>query len=183
MASYDLSSLTVLLVEDSPFMRSLLTNSLRVLGVGTIITKDHGGEAIEFLKLVKEDPMKAGCQGVDIVLSNWQMSPVDGMMLLRWVRRHKDSPDRFVPFIIISAFSGKARVAKAREMGVSEFLTKPFTIKSVCDKIILTIEKQRQFVHTAAYFGPDRRRQKLVGGATERRVLKEGMPGVEVVRG
>lgn len=183
MASYDFESLTVLLVEDSPFIRSLLTNSLRVLGVGKIITKDHGGEAIEFLKLVKEDPMKASCQGVDIIISNWQMSPVDGMMLLRWVRRHKDSPDRFVPFIMVSAFSGKARVSRAREMGVSEFLTKPFTIQAVCDKMILTIEKQRQFVHTGSYFGPDRRRQKLEYKAEERRVLKEGSPGVEVVRG
>jgi CheY-like chemotaxis protein len=183
MANYDFESLTVLLVEDSKFMRSLLTNSLRVLGVGTIITRDHGGEAIEFLKLVKEDPMKAGCQGVDIIISNWQMSPVDGMMLLRWLRRHADSPDRFIPFIMISAFSGKERVARAREMGISEFLTKPFTIKSVCDKIILTIEKQRQFVHTSSYFGPDRRRRKLEGGGKERRVLKEGMPGVEIVRG
>lgn len=183
MSNYDFERLTVLLVEDSPFMRSLLINSLRVLGIGKIISKTHGGEAIEFLQLMKENPMKAGVQSIDFIVSNWQMSPVDGMMLLRWVRRHADSPDRFLPFIMVSAFSERARVAKAREMGVTEFLTKPFTIQSVCDKIILTIEKQRQYVHNSSYFGPDRRRTKTPLRGPERRVLKEGCPGVEIVRG
>ena len=183
MSDYDLERLTVLLVEDSHFIRSLLTNSLKILGVGKVVTVEHGGEAIDFLKLVHEDPMKAGVMGVDIIMSNWQMSPVDGMLLLRWVRRHKDSPDRFIPFIMISAFSSKVRVHQARDMGVSEFLTKPFTIKSVCDKVLLTIESQRQFIHTGSYFGPDRRRQNIETRQEDRRKLKEGSPGVEVVRG
>ena len=183
MADYDFSRLSVLLVEDSPFIRSLLINSLKLLGVGSVTAKDHGGDAINFLKLVHDDPMKAGIQNIDMIISNWQMSPVDGMMLLRWVRRHADSPDRFVPFIMISGFSEMERVAKAREMGLSEFLAKPFTIKAIFDKIVLSIEKQRQFVHTPSYFGPDRRRQKLEFAGDERRILKEGDPGVEVVRG
>lgn len=183
MADYDFSRLSVLLVEDSPFIRSLLINSLKLLGVGTVVAKEHGGQAIKFLKLVHDEPMKAGVQGIDIIISNWQMSPIDGMMLLRWVRRHADSPDRFVPFMMISGYSEKARVSQAREMGLSEFLAKPFTIKAIFDKLVLTIEKQRQFVHTPSYFGPDRRRQKLRFEGEDKRVLKEGDPSVEIVRG
>ncbi|RMF75823.1 MAG: response regulator, partial [Alphaproteobacteria bacterium] len=87
MADYDFERLSVLVVDDSLFLRSLLVNSLRILGVGQVHAVEHGGEAIEFLRRVKTEPMKVGVQEVDIVLSNWQMSPVDGMMLLRFIRR------------------------------------------------------------------------------------------------
>lgn len=180
---YDLDRLSVLLVEDSPFIRSLLINSLKILGVGTVITKDHGGEAIEFLQLVKEDPMKAGVMSIDVILSDWVMSPVDGMMLLRWVRRHKDSPDRFMPFIMITGYSDLDRVNQAREMGVSEFMSKPFTIKAVADKIVQVIERPRQFVHTKNYFGPDRRRQILPHEGEDRRKMTDKSEGVEIIRG
>ena len=176
-------SINVLLVEDSPFIRSLLINSLKILGVGTVITKDHGGEAIEFLQLVKEDPMKAGVMSIDVILSDWVMSPVDGMMLLRWVRRHKDSPDRFMPFIMITGYSDLDRVNQAREMGVSEFMSKPFTINAVADKIVQVIERPRQFVHTKNYFGPDRRRQILPHEGEDRRKMTDKSEGVEIIRG
>ncbi len=180
--SYDLERLTILLVEDSMFIRSLLINSLKILGVGKVIPMEHGGHAIDFLKLVKEDPIKASCQKVDIILSNWEMSPIDGMMLLRWVRRHKDSPDRFIPFAMVSGYSDKKRVQTAREMGVTEFLTKPFTIQGVCDKMMLIIDHPRQFVHNASYFGPDRRRIKKEV-KSERRIMTDKSDGVEIVRG
>ena len=184
MASYDFDRLKVLLVEDSPFIQSLLINSLKILGVGTVIPKDHGGAAIDFLKLVHDDPMKAGVSNIDIVLTNWDMSPVDGLMLLRWIRRHKDSPDRFVPVVMITAYSEAARVREARELGVTDMLSKPFTISNVGDKMINVIERPRQFVHTKAYFGPDRRRQKRdIGKRPERRKLNDKSECVEVIRG
>lgn len=183
MATLNLDLLSVLVVEDSPFIRSLLTNSLKILGVGIVTTRDHGGEAISFLKQVKEDPIKAGVMGVDLIISNWQMSPVDGMMLLRWVRRHKDSPDRFIPFILITGHAEPERVHEARDMGITELMGKPFTIKGVGEKLITTIQRNRQFVHTKDYFGPDRRRRAVKFEGPERRVLTDTSEEVEIIRG
>ncbi len=183
MSDFDFGRVTVLLAEDSPFIRSLLINSLKIVGVGTVIAVEDGGAAIEFLKKVKEDPIKAGCQRVDIVMSNWDMSPVDGMMLLRWLRRHKDSPDRFAPFIMITGYTEPERITQARKMGVTEVLAKPFTVKNIAEKLQAIVDRPRQFVHTADYFGPDRRRRKLEGGATERRLLNDKSEGVEIIRG
>ncbi|RMF07809.1 MAG: response regulator [Alphaproteobacteria bacterium] len=182
MAGLDLERMSVLVVEDSPFIRSLLINSLKILGVGKVVTKDHGGEAIEFIKLVHSDPMKAGLMTIDIIMSNWDMSPVDGMMLLRWVRRHKDSPDRYKPFVMITAYSEPNRVTEARDMGVTEFLTKPFTINAIAEKLTSIILHPRQFVHTKDYFGPDRRRQNLPFDGENRRKLTEESDEVEVIR-
>jgi len=183
MAEYDFERLNILVAEDSLFIRSLLINSLRILNVGGVHAVEDGGEAIEFIKKVKEDPAAAGTQEIDVILSNWEMSPVNGMILLRWIRRHKESPNRFIPFIMITGYSEPERVQEARDMGVTEVLAKPFTIRAIGEKLISIIERNRQFVHTRSYFGPDRRRQDLPIDFEDRRKLTDKSPGVEIVRG
>ncbi|MBV1901095.1 MAG: response regulator [Kordiimonadaceae bacterium] len=183
MSNYDFDRVNILLAEDSQFIRSLLVNSLKVLGVGNVYPVEHGGDAITFLQRVKNEPMKIGVQNIDIVISNWDMHPIDGMMFLRWVRRHKDSPNRFVPFVMITSYTEPERIKQAREMGVSDILAKPFTIKNIGEKLVSIIERPRQFVHTSEFFGPDRRRQKLEIKGAERRLLNDKSEGVEVIRG
>ena len=183
MSNYDFDRVNVLLAEDSLFIRSLLVNSLKVLGVGNVFAVEDGGDAIHFLQRVKEEPMKVGVQQIDVVVTNWDMHPVDGMMLLRWIRRHKDSPDRFVPVVMITSYTETERVMEAREMGVTEMMAKPFTISGLGEKLISIIERPRQFVHTKDYFGPDRRRQKGPYKGVERRVLTDKSEGVEIIRG
>ncbi|VAX05015.1 hypothetical protein MNBD_ALPHA03-1908 [hydrothermal vent metagenome] len=183
MSNIDLSRVSVLVVEDSQFIRSLIINSLRVMGIGSIQSVDHGAEAIDFIKLVDDDPMKAGMMGIDLIISDWEMSPVNGMMLLRWIRRHKDSPDRFIPFMMLTGYSEPKRVHEARDMGVNEFMSKPFTVNALADKLFSVINKPRQYVHTASYFGPDRRRQQIEIEGPDRRVLNYDSPEVEVVNG
>lgn len=183
MNNIDLSRVSILLVEDSQFIRSLIVNSLRVMGVGSIKSVDDGAEAIEFIKLVDSDPMKAGMMSIDIVISDWEMSPVNGMMLLRWIRRHKESPDRFIPFLMLTGYSEPKRVQDARAMGVNEFMSKPFTVNALADKLFSIINKPRQFVHTGSYFGPDRRRQVIPIEGKDRRILTDESPEVEVVNG
>ncbi|MCF6195268.1 MAG: response regulator [Alphaproteobacteria bacterium] len=183
MSNIDLSRVSILVVEDSQFIRSLIVNSLRVMGVGSIQSLDDGAQAIEFIKLVDRDPMKAGMMGIDMIISDWEMSPVDGMMLLRWIRRHKDSPNRFVPFLMLTGYSEPKRVQEARTMGVNEFMSKPFTVNALADKLFSIINKPRQYVHTGTYFGPDRRRQVIPIEGKDRRVLTYDSPEVEVVNG
>lgn len=179
----DLGRLTCLVVEDSGFLRSLLMSCLNALGINQIKVAEDGRDAIEFLKLQKLNPMKAGILSVDLIISNWQMAPVDGMILMRWVRRHADSPNRFVPFIMVTGHSGSNSIAEARDSGVTEFLAKPFSIAQVAQKIQTVIERPRQFVHSASYFGPDRRRHDGDHNGPERRVLTDKSPGVEVILG
>jgi len=181
MANYSLDRFSVLIVEDNAYIRRLLHTTLLALGIGTVKTVSHGGEAIDLIKLIASDPMKAGIMSLDIVFSNWQMSPVDGAMLLRWIRRHKESPDRFIPFVMVTGYADRDKVAEARELGVTEFLAKPFSIEAVTARLMQVIERPRPFFHTSSYFGPDRRRQQMEHKGGERRKLKEGDEGVEVV--
>ncbi len=171
-----------MVVEDSTFIRSLVISCLNAMGVSQIKVAGHGGEAIEWLKLTKSDPMKAGVLSIDMVISDWEMEPVNGQMLLRWVRRHADSPNRFIPFIMLSGYSDMTHVAAARDLGAHEFIGKPFSVRVLAQKISGLIESNRQFVHSKDYFGPDRRRRNEPY-SQDRRVLTDRDPGVEVVYG
>ncbi len=160
MATYHLDRLNVLLVEDNGYIRNILYDMLNHLGVGHIATAESGKDAIEFLKLLNERPQAAGVLGIDIIISDLLMSPIDGLLFLEWVRNRKDSPNRFVPFIMLSGAADIGYVTQARDKGVTEFLAKPFSAQSVWEKLAQVIEHPRPFIATQAYFGPDRRRQR-----------------------
>lgn len=181
MSELDLSGFTVLVVDDNSYMVSLIRQTLFGLGVGNVKTFDNAKDAIEFMKLVKENPVRAGVMQLDFIVSNWQMAPIDGLMLLRWVRTHKESINRFIPFLMVTGFGDKNKVEEARDLGVSEIMAKPFSVTSVAEKVLKIISSQRQYVQNATYFGPDRRRQALPHEGENRRLLNDKSPEVKVV--
>ena len=162
MATYDFGLLTILVVEDNGYMRLMLRMLLSALGVGNVIEKGHGGEAIEFLREVKENPTKAGVSSVDMVMSNWQMNPIDGAMLLKWVRRSKESPDRFIPFVMVSGYGDAEKVAEARDLGATEFVAKPYSVGQLLTRLMLVVGSPRQFVLLDTFLAP------IAGGAARR---------------
>ena len=86
------------------------------------------------------------------------MEPLDGIDFTPMVRTAPDSPNPFVPIIMLTAHPSMERVTQARDSGVNEFLAKPVTAKDLCSRIATVIESPRQFVRASEYFGPDHRR-------------------------
>ena len=165
MAIYDLERCSIFLVEDNSYVRNILADMLRYLKFGTVTTAEDGADAIEYLKTLRHT---AG--GFDFIVSDLVMSPNNGLLLLRWVRTSKESPNRFMPFIMLSGAADAEYVNAARDLGVTEFLAKPFSATSVYRKMLEVIDRPRQFVTTQSYFGPDRRRKRQTGyGGTDRR--------------
>jgi len=181
MAELDLSGFNILVVDDNPYMVSLLRSTLQGLGVGTVKTFTDAKEAIEFIKLVSENPVRAGMMHLDFIVSNWQMAPIDGLMFLRWIRTHKESEHRFTPFLMVTGFGDKSKVEEARDLGVSEVLAKPFSVNSVAEKLMQVIGGRRQYVQTSTYFGPDRRRQNSPFGGDDKRFLTDKDPQVKII--
>jgi CheY-like chemotaxis protein len=143
---------------------------LNQLGIGNVARAPEGAEAIRFLRQMQHDPHSVGASSIDLVISDWVMDPIEGATLLRWIRRHKASPDRFLPFIMVSAYSEWNRVQTARDSGVNEFLARPFSVAAVLQHILAVIQDHRNYVRTNTFFRPDRRRDaKSVGD--DRRTL------------
>jgi CheY-like chemotaxis protein len=174
MQHFNLERISVLLVDDSNFMLSLLTNVFTTLGTRRIHRAHDGQDAIKLLKSTYGTSSKAvGTSLIDLIIADYYMEPIDGLMLLRWIRRSNDSPDRFVPFIMISAAADRSLVAATRDAGVSEFIAKPFSVNSILTKLSNLIERPRPFVFCSSYFGPDRRRRDLAFGNENRRKIAE----------
>jgi CheY-like chemotaxis protein len=131
MKYYNLERISILLIDDSSFMLSLLARVFHALGARTIHRASDGQEAIKLIKSLHErSGTTEGASPVDVIISDYFMEPFDGLMLLNWVRRSTESPDRFVPFVMISAAADRAVVAAARDAGASEFIAKPFSVNS-----------------------------------------------------
>ncbi len=159
MMDYRLDRLTVLVVDDNQHMRSLVRTILESLGVSQILEARDGAHALE----------KMGQTQIDLLIVDWNMEPMDGLALTRHLRTSSESPDQFVPVIMLSGHTEKARVMQARDAGVTEFMAKPVSARSLYARIVSIIENPRPFVRTNEYFGPDRRRQMLPFDGPDRR--------------
>ena len=158
-----LNSLRFLVVDDNDHMRRLVRRILHQMGVETIHQARDGAEAITEM------------QGwiPDILLTNWMMAPMDGIELTRYIRRSPDSPNKYMPIIMLTGFAERSRVFQARDAGVTEFLVKPISAQGLFSRICAVVENPRNFVRVGEYFGPDRRRHKNEFRGRDRRGSKE----------
>ncbi|MDO9587557.1 MAG: response regulator [Brevundimonas sp.] len=143
-----LKALQILLVDDNQHMRAITSAVLQSAGVRTVREASDGAAALEMLRE----------HAVDLVIVDFNMFPLDGVEFTRLVRNSPDSANPYLPIIMMTGHSEKARVYEARDAGVNEFVVKPITAKAILDRIQAVIFHPRPFVKTEGYFGPDRRR-------------------------
>lgn len=105
----------ILLVEDFDVMRKAQVKVLAALGHRDVVEAWDGRAAVEILERRAD---------IRLVISDWNMPHMDGLALLEWVRAHETYRD--LPFIIATAQAEMRQASKAREAGVSAFITKPF---------------------------------------------------------
>ncbi|MGF7175321.1 response regulator [Azospirillum doebereinerae] len=156
-----LGLLSVLVVEDSAFIRTVLTATLRAIGVGTVHAVTSGAAAIRFFegRRAGRPPGAApSAAPVDLVISDLVMPEVDGLMLLRWLRASPRSPDKFLPVLMLSGAADRQYVEQARDLGATDFIAKPFSAQTIASRLLFAVARPRRFVLAAGYFGPDRRR-------------------------
>jgi two-component system, chemotaxis family, chemotaxis protein CheY len=178
---YDLSNFTVLLVEDSVYMQSLMISMLKVFGVGDILVCDNGQEAIDLLTITQARRKSRHVNDVDIVLTDWLMPKVSGKELIRWIRNHPSDDVRFLPIIVVSAYTTEKLVALARDCGANESLVKPISGTSLAGRICSVIDNPRPYISIPGYFGPDRRRQDVPYKGGNRRVT--AVEEIQVIHG
>lgn len=147
--AYDFSKIKVLIVEDNQPMVELVRSILDTFGVKNVISASNG--EIGFTKYRQENP--------DLMLVDWMMKPMNGLQLTEKIRKSTNTPNPYVPIILMTGFSEKRRVLRARDTGVTEFLVKPFKAEDLYKRLVQVIERPRQFVKTEDFLGPDRRRK------------------------
>src|SRR6185312_4041372 len=82
----------------------------------------------------------------------------DGLELTQMIRQPGANTNPYVPIIMLTGHSEKKRVIASRDAGVTEFLAKPISAKSLYQRVLNIVVNPRPFIKTKTYFGPDRRR-------------------------
>jgi two-component system, chemotaxis family, chemotaxis protein CheY len=158
--NYNLERLNFLIVDDNKHMRALVKGILHALGSKNIREASDGADAFKELRHFP----------ADLIICDWNMSPLDGLDFVKLVRTGGDSPNPYVPIIMLTGHTELVKVIEARDSGVHEFLAKPISAKALYARIRTIIEKPREFIKTKRYFGPDRRRNQGDYKGNERRV-------------
>lgn len=146
----DLRHTTLLVVEDIPSMRELTVSMLTTLEPKKILTAVNGEKAVGIFYGHKPD----------IVITDWDMEPVDGIHLTRLIRTDPLSPNRKTPVIMVSSFNDEEHISTARDTGVTEYVIKPFSARDLAVRLDAVINQPRPFIDVPSYFGPERRRRK-----------------------
>ncbi len=74
------------------------------------------------------------------------------------LRRSLDSPNRMIPILLLTARNDPHDIRAARDAGVSEYLIKPFSAKTLLERVHAVVEDPRSFILSKNFVGPDRRR-------------------------
>ena len=142
--NYNIEQLHFLVVDDNKHMSMLVKNLLHALGSRQVAEANDAAD--------------------------YHMQPLDGLDFVRLVRTGSDSPNPFVPIIMLSGHTEMKKIMEARDAGAHEYLAKPISARSLYARINSIISRPREFIKTKTFFGPDRRRRAVSFNGSDRRV-------------
>ena len=117
------AALSVLVVDDQVAVRALVKQSLMTIGVKHITEAGDGEEALH----------RMHTNQIHLVISDVTMPRMDGLALLKAVRA--DPRMKQLGFIMLTSRGEVELVKQAIELGVNNYITKPFAIGALRKKI------------------------------------------------
>jgi two-component system chemotaxis response regulator CheY len=111
-------SKVICIVDDQPALLQMLRFALNFQGL-TVIEAVNGNDALE----------KISTQHVDMLITDWQMPAMDGLELVRRLRKIEAYAD--LPTVVISCRDDLEARQEARSLGVMTWLKKPFRISEI----------------------------------------------------
>ena len=146
-----IQQLSVLVVDDSPFMRNVVRGMLGTIGVKKTYEAADGIAAVEMIRELSPD----------VVVLDWEMPLLSGPDLVRIVRSPGVFPIPDIPIIMLSGHVEQWRIVEAVKLGVNEFLCKPVSAKALRERLISILLKPRASVRLGQYYGPAPRQSAL----------------------
>ncbi|OFW84335.1 MAG: hypothetical protein A2018_07305 [Alphaproteobacteria bacterium GWF2_58_20] len=123
------ADLRVLVVDDIPMTRDLVSEILRHMGVSQVFKASGGHEALEVVS------SSGGL--INTILCDWNMPDMEGIDLLRVVR--KENKD--IPFLFLTGRDDVESVKMARDAGVDGYLLKPVCPNKLREKMERLLQK------------------------------------------
>ena len=118
---------SVLVVDDDPDIRELITWKLRQAGYATLVAGD--GEAA----LAAVAAGDAEGRAPDLILVDWMMPKMSGIEVCRALRQ--DPTTARIPVILLTANAQEADVELGFAAGVDDYIAKPFSPREMLSRI------------------------------------------------
>jgi len=115
----------ILVVDDEPIV---IRSAERVLGAE--------GYNVEGVLSGREAILRMEQNNYDLVLTDLKMPEVDGITLIRWMRRSKPS----IGIVVITGYPSQETIKEALELGIIDYVPKPFTPAVLIDVTQRAIE-------------------------------------------
>lgn len=112
----------ILLAEDDPEMRALVSGDLRRAGYGVVECAD----GVALLRRLHSADHAEGL-GIDLVVADVRMPELSGLEVLERLR----AADPFTPYIVVTAFGSEETRRAAARLGAIAMLDKPFEIREL----------------------------------------------------
>jgi DNA-binding response OmpR family regulator len=139
------NGVTALLVEGDRHSVSLLSEILRRFGLDNQYCVETGAEAKAHMQRIT----------VDFFFCEAVLPDMDGLDLVRWVRR--SAPVPYIPVVVLTGYSRVDAVVGARDAGANLVVKKPLSPQVLFDRLAWMGLGTRKFIETETYVGPDRR--------------------------
>lgn len=164
----------ILIVDDSEinreFLKEILKEDYRILEAA------NGEECLEQLE-------RSGT-GISLVLLDIVMPEMDGFEVLAAMNQNHWIED--IPVIMISSEDSDSYIRRAYEMGVSDYISRPFDAKIVYQRVLNMIKlyaKQRRLIHlvTRQIYEKERNNRMMIGILSQIVEFRNGESGLHVI--
>ena len=118
-----------LIVDDYDNMLRILRGFLKRIDIVDVTEASNGEAALDLIQK----------RSFDLVISDWNMAPMNGIALLRAVRRKPHLKN--LPFIIVTAANEQSQILEAKQAGVSNYIVKPFDANTLHRKVKAVMKK------------------------------------------
>ena len=153
-----LRNLQLLIADPDDWVGEALRFNLEQMGFGEVRRVRNGQDALTSLST----------HPVHFVITEWSLPRIDGLSLVQKVRTSREGIHPALPVIMLSGKGERSDVIKARDAGVNEFLVKPFSARSIYQRLERLIEHPRPFIISPQFHGPDRRTRAEFNGPDKR---------------
>lgn len=144
LINVNMQEMKVLVVDDSRTARLAIKRLLREMSVEAVELAEDGVDAI---KKLRDFP-------ADLVLCDLHMVPLDGIEFTRLLRSAEDSPNPYLPVLILTADATATQLRNALGAGANDFMSKPIKLDSLRRKIQGLFARPIVFVRDGRYLKP-----------------------------
>ena len=119
-------SYSILIVDDSLPMRSVIKRTLKAAGYGKSDLHEaaNGKEALELMKNA----------WIDLVMTDYNMPVMDGLEFIKAIKQEDLLKD--IPVVVISTEGHELKIKEFMDCGAAGYVTKPFAAETIRDLIV-----------------------------------------------